>query len=173
MTAVFVGGLSIGGAIPMLALTNVNLSASVAVSLPDLNARLVGLLNVSAALTISPPDLTATINAAIATVVSLQAAISGPTVTLQISAIASVTAQLQLEVGALEAFVDFSVNLDGLLSSSVAAYTYSGIVSQAGPEIEAVLAANPPGAASNQSFGVLLIGTTPAAIAALGEIFAT
>ena len=98
------GTLSIGAICPPLL-------ANLQVVIPELTGKLAGLMKVSAALTIKPPSLTANIAAAAKVAAKLALTIDGPTATLQVGVIASMVAQLQLQLTVLQAQI-------GLLTTS-------------------------------------------------------
>ncbi len=175
MTTEFLGQISLGAAIPTMVTLNADFVISLNSSLLALNAQLIGAANVAVSLTIAPPQLLATIDAAIAMVASLEAALSieGPTITLQASAVLALVASLEIQIGLIEVALSLALQLDGLLASTVAAYSYTGPVPAIGSELAAELVSNPPGPANNDALGILLVGTTPGAILALQGIFKT
>lgn len=172
MTVTFEGSITIGGAVPLLNTANAALTLSASATLPNITAQLEGLANVSVALTIGPPDIAGTITATAEVLLQLQASISGPTVSLEIAAILSLIAELEVELGNIQLAVGLAASIDLVLGQSgVFVYSYEGTVSALGPELSAALLANPPGLPGNTAGGVLLVGSTPAAIAALVTLF--
>ena len=101
----------------------------------------------------------------------ISAGIVGPTISLQAAGVLNLIATLELQIGALELALELAVSIDLLLGSSVAAYTSTGLVSDISADMGGILASSPPGPSTSQSAGIMLVGTTPAAIAALGELF--
>ncbi len=69
------GSMSVGAAIPLASTTQARLDASLSVVLPELQARLPGILEVQARLILSPPTLEVSLSAALALVASLRAQI--------------------------------------------------------------------------------------------------
>ena len=140
MSVIRIGELSLSSAIPILATFQASLTASVGIGLPEIQGKLAGLANVLLAITVAPPALGATITAAITTVASLQAAISGPTVTLQVAAITALIAELNLQLGTLTVAAGLSIP-----SATLSAYVYDGSVGNFGVEVGSELSASLPG----------------------------
>lgn len=168
MPATYYGAVTLGGALPTALTAQAGLVAAVNTSLPEVQARVAGLLNVQAALVVSPPDLTGTIAAVAQVAAMLQAAISGPTVTLQVAAIAVILAELEVILGLLQAQLAFAAALGATLGTAgIHMLSYVGSADQAGPQLSALLP--PPGVApTDQVGGVLLLGAAGAPTAALG-----
>jgi|GEM_PF-4258399 len=167
MSVARLGELSIGAAVPLLATFHASLQAAIGFALPELQAKLAGLAQVSAALTIAPPDLTGTISAALATVASLQAAVSGPTVTLEITAIASLIAELGVQLATIEAAAALSIP-----SASLSLYAFEGPTGSFGAELQTALNEDLPGAPAN-TFALVLATTVAASWAAAQAVFRT
>lgn len=166
MTASYIGSQTLGTCLPLALSAQVAITGSVGIGLPEISGKIAGLLNVQAALTIAPPDLSGTINAVAQVAAQLQAAISGPTVTLQVGAIAALLVQLNLQLGQLNAYLAFDMQLG---TPGVHMWTYSGPASSLGPELATVIGAGPPGALPLDPTGaVVFAATAPAARVALG-----
>lgn len=165
MSVQVLGELSLSDAVPLLATFNASLQVAIGAALPDLQAKLAGLANVLAAITVSPPDLTGTITAAIATVANLQAAISGPTVTLEAAAIAALIVELTATLGTLTAAAALSIP-----SGALSAYVYTGPTAQLGAEVQAAVDATLPGA-GGQTYALVLVTTSAPAWASAGLVF--
>lgn len=157
------GELSLSAVVPMLADMAALLSTAQGIAVPQLNAQLTGLGNILGAITVAPPALGATITAALATVASLQAAISGPTVTLQAAAIASLIAELNVSLGLLTVSITIP-------NAVVSAYVYEGPSSQIGAELQSEILASLPGAPS-QTYALILATTSRSAWIAVGGVF--
>ncbi len=125
MSVIRIGELSLSSAIPILATFQASLTASVGIGLPEIQGKLAGLANVLLAITVAPPALGATITAAITTVASLQAAISG---------------ELNLQLGTLTVAAGLSIP-----SATLSAYVYDGSVGNFGVEVGSELSASLPG----------------------------
>lgn len=164
MTVQRLGELSLSDVVPLLATFQASLQASVGIALPDLQGKLAGLGQILAAITVAPPELGATITAALATVASLQAAISGPTVTLELAAIAGLIAELNVSLGVLTAAAGLSIP-----SANLSAYVYTGPTGQLGAEVQAALDADLPGAPA-QTFALILATTSAPAWATAGAV---
>lgn len=157
------GELSLAAAVPLLATFRAALASTTAFAIPQLEAQLAGLTNVLSAITVAPPSLGATIEAAIANVVQLQAAISGPTVTLQMPAIVAKLGELALSLGTLTAAAALSIP-----SGTVAAYVFDGARANLGAELQAAL-----GSAPAHANALILVTSTPADWLACKAVFAT
>jgi len=163
MTILRLGELSLSAVVPMLADMAALLSTAQGIAVPQLNAQLAGLANILGAITVAPPALGATITAALATVASLQAAISGPTVTLQATAIAALIAELNASL----ALLTVSISIP---TAVVSAYAYTGPSSQIGVELQSEILASLPGA-PGQTYALILSTTSSAAWASMGTVF--
>lgn len=165
MSVQVLGELSLSAAVPLLAAFNASLQVAVGFSIPELQAKLAGLGQILVALTVAPPDLTGTINAAIATVATLQASISGPTVTLEAAAIVALIASLNVQLELLTAAAELSIP-----SANLSAYVYEGPTGQLGAEVQAVINSDLPGAPA-QTYALILVTTSAAAWASAGLVF--
>jgi hypothetical protein len=166
MTITILGELSLASVVPLLGTYSAALSVANGFALPELSAKLLGLNNVLVAVTVAPPALGATITAAIATVAQLQAAIGGPTVTLQIGAI---TAQIALLLGLLgDLTAGAAITIP---SGTVSAYVYDGPSGAIGDELQSAIDGTLPGGPGHCN-ALILATTSPADWAALAEVFA-
>lgn len=165
MTVHRLGELSISQVVPLLTTFEASLQAALAAALPDLQARLAGLGQILAALTVAPPELSATIDAALATVASLQAAVSGPTVTLEVAAIVALIAELEGQLATLDAAAALSIP-----SATLSAYVYTGPTAQLGAEVQSELNASLPGAPA-ETFALILATTSAPAWASASTVF--
>lgn len=155
------GSMSIGTLCPS------SLSA-VASLLGQLQANLSGLLKVQAALTVSPPSLSANISGVAKVAASLALAVEGPSVTLQISAVASLIAQLQVQVSALVAL------MASLGTAGVAVYAFDGTASELGTQVSSVTSSGIVGGAPGDHANALVLATTiPATWLAMQQFFTT
>lgn len=157
MPTTYLGSSTVGSFLPT------TLEAT-AIALGEVQAQVAGQLNVQAALTIGPPSYQATLDAAAALVASLQ--VTGPTATLQVSAIGDILLELQASLALLLAL---SATLG---ASGVHGWLYEGRADGAGPGISGAIGAAPPGAQpSDESLAITLMATTPAAATALRAVF--
>lgn len=161
------GELSLSAAVPLLAQFSVALSGANGIAIPQLRAQLTGLGNVLGAITVAPPALGATITAALATVASLQAAIGGPVVTLQIAAISAQISLLTGQLGNLVANASLSIP-----SATVSAYVFDGASEDIGVELQSAINGSLPGVGGHAN--ALILATTSApAWASVQLVFAT
>jgi hypothetical protein len=171
----YLGSKSVGDCMPLAVQAQASLDAQLASGLPDVEAKLSGLVAVSAALTIGPPELSATITAALDNVAQLQASLSvgGPSVTLQVTAIADMIAEIGLEVAALQAKVAASAAIAATFGAGgIHAYLYTGPADQMGSEMQTALAGGIPGGSPGAEATALVFAATSApAKAAMSTAF--
>ena len=163
----YLGELSLSAAIPLLAQFASALSDANGIAIPQLQAQLTGLGNVLNAITVAPPALGATITAALATVASLQAAIGGPTVTLQAAAIALQISDLTASLAGLVANAGLSVP-----SSSVSAYVFDGPSANLGAELQSAVNGTMPSVGGHAN-ALIFATASPTAWADVQLVFAT
>lgn len=162
MTVTYVGGITLGAAIP-------GVNSALLQAVGDVEAKIAACVNFAPNLV--PPSLTADI-AANATIfanltASLGANITPPSLSVQLDIIAStlivVRAQLQI---ILDLFNLFTANLH--------LYAYSGQTDALGGEFTTELSAGVPGGAgSDVANALLLITTVPADWAKIAQVFKT
>ena len=167
----YVGSLSPGQCVPMALLAQGKLSASIGLVLPELQARLEGMLAASVNLSIQPPTLAANLEIALALVAQLQAAIELglPSASIDLTLIASLIAELQISLGALQLDLQWSLAFGLILGTpGIHLYAHEGAVGDVLP------GGLPGGTGPNQpAIGVLLLATDSGAIAALQAMFRT
>lgn len=161
------GQLSLASVVPLLAAMQAGLGVATGLAIPELQGKLGGLANVLAAITIAPPALGATITAALATVASLQAAISGPTVTLQAAAITSLIAELGVSLASLTAVAALAIP-----GGNLSAYVYDGPSGQIGTELQSAITGDLPGVPAHTN-ALILATTDSTAWAAAKLVFKT
>jgi hypothetical protein len=156
------GELSLTDVVPILATLREALAVAQGIGITNLSAQLSGLGQVLAAITVAPPNLGATIQAAAATVASLQASIGGPTVTLQVGAITSLLASLNFQLGQLIAIQ--------IPDPNVSAYVYEGPSAALGGELQAAIDTSLPGVPAT-TYAIILATTSAPAWVLLGGAF--
>lgn len=167
----YVGSLSPGQCVPMALLAQGRLSASIGLVLPELAARLEGMLAAQVNLTINPPTLAANLQAALALVAQLEASITLglPSASIDLSVIVGLIAELQLSLGALQLDLQWALAFGLILGTpGIHLYAHEGAVGD-------VLPGGLPGGdgPSQPAVGVLLLATDSGAIAALRAMFRT
>ena len=166
MAGAYLGSKTLGECLPLALSAQANIAGAVGIGLPEISGKITGLLNVQVALTISPPDLSGTINAVAQVALQLQAAISGPTVTLQVGAIAALLVELNIQLGQLNAYLAFDMQLG---TAGIHMYSYNGRADGLGPALQGLLGIGPPGSFPDSETGaVLFVGVAPSARLALG-----
>lgn len=167
------GELTIGQAMPLLSAANASITASVGASLPELSAKLAGLVSLVAQMTLAPPSLTASIALTQTALASLQAAASLPD--LSVTLIPTLSAQivaLELTIGALELQLEFAASIP-LSTGGVLMYAYTGTADGIASAAASAFTGGLPDVADAAPVGgVFLIATTPGAKEALDLIFA-
>jgi hypothetical protein len=146
----------------------IELDASIGVALPDVQARVTGLL----ALSISPPpSLAALIASAQALLAALQALLAAPLP--DVSATAAALADLQATLGQLNASLAFSVNFGTLLGTAgIHYYVFAGRADALGGELGSLLSGGLPGGAGGAEHiaGAVLLANDGGAITALQTV---
>lgn len=168
------GVRSLGGVLPVLATAEAAIVASVAPAMAELNAKLAGLLAVQAAL-LAPPLPSVTIAGAALALVSLQATLAVPQPTSpQLVAALAVIAQVRAQLGALEAQLSVAAELGALGNAGgIAAYAYAGTIDALGPAVTAELGGGiPGGAGADQGNALVLVTTTPGTWISMRAAFA-
>lgn len=171
MTTSYVGSITLGQAIPMASTAVLELDASLGAALPDVQARVDGLL----ALSISPPpslaDLIASVQAMLA---ALQALLDAPLP--DVSATAAALAELQATLGSLTASLAFSASFGSLLGTAgIHYYVFAGAANELGGELGSMLSGGLPGGAGGTEHiaGAILLANDGGAITALQTVLRT
>lgn len=158
------GQLSLGECMPLALQASAQLSTAIGVALPDVQARVDGLL----ALSIAPPpslaDLLAALEALLGAIQTL-IAVPLPDVTATVAALA----ELQATLGSLGASLGFQLNLASLLATpGIFFYLFAGRADEVGPALSDRLTSGLPGGAPGESVaGAILLAKDAGAIAAL------
>jgi hypothetical protein len=168
----YVGSLTLGGIFPTVLDAVARLDATCAISLPNLQAKVDGLVNLVAALTITPPSLAANVVACAAVLASLQAKLSLglPGIALDVSALATLLASIEGDLGSIQGAASFSAELAALLGTAgVHLWTYTGRADSLGGPLTAALAGGPPGGGSpsDAMAAIVCAATAPVPKAAL------
>lgn len=171
MTVHHLGTLNLGEAAPTALAAQGALDATIGVALPDIQAKLAGLLSVN----VLPPTLAASLNTALQLVANIQAAIvvGVPPVDFQLAALADLIGSLQGQLAALQSQVAFSAALGVTLGAAgIHMYGYTGEAGSLGNEFQGQLSGGfPGGQPTDDTYAVMLAATTPAARAALQGFF--
>lgn len=162
MTATYVGGMSLGDAMP-------GVMAPILQAMGDVQAKITACASFSVGIT--PPSLTANIAAAASILanctLALSAGIEPPSIDLQFQIIADAVIVLQLQ---LQIILDFL----NLLGAGVHVYAVSAQTDAVGGELTSALVAGVPGGApSDLANALVLITTIPADWAKIAQVFKT
>lgn len=152
-----------------MALTaNATVASTANAALPDVQARVDGLLALSIA---PPPSLPSLIAGVQATLAALQTLISVPMV--DVAATAAALADLQASLGQLTASLAFSTSFGGLLGTAgIYYYLFAGQAGALSGELGAQLSAGLPGGGgpTEEIAGAVLLARDAASIAALQTV---
>lgn len=173
MTVTYLGSLTTGAAIPGAATLAAAGTAGINLALPDIQARLAGLLS----FTPTPISLTANLAVATSVIASLQTSIalgvSPPDISAQLAIVAALVAELTAAVASVNAQLGIIAGFP-LSAAGVYAYTYAGQADQLGSGFSAELSGGfPGGTPTDATNAVLLATTTPAAWTALQSFLKT
>ncbi len=184
------GSLTLGGCLPLLALTASHLTAAIGIGvsadatlkakldlvLPDIQAKLEAAGKLAVNLTINPPNILAQIEALKALILALQAqlALGLPTVNLQLLGVQKLIIDLQADLAAMGVSIDFSALLDIEIAFSVDlalllgtagihAYQYEGEVRNLGDELAGATETGFPGGHGQESCVAWLFAATSGA----------
>lgn len=160
MTVQYVGGLTIGDALPGLALPLIQITG-------DIQLRLNALLDFEVSIT--PPSLLADLQVSADINANIQAAltlgIEPPSIDVQASVMLDAIALLKLQLQIIKGLYD-------LFGFGVHVYNYTGQVDQLGGEFTTALAGGVPGGSGTDICdGLLWLATAPGAWAAIAALF--
>lgn len=164
--ATYLGGKSIVSCLPGVFAALLQAQASINLQLPDLNAKISGAIAATANISITPPSLD--LSAALA------AALQFPGISVDISAMASLAAELNLTLGQLNIALGLILQLIGLGTAGVHLYMVEGDVGGMGAALQQEMGGGPPGQnPQDEGIGFLMVASAdPTAVAALKTLFA-
>lgn len=169
MSISYIGSLTLGQAIPMASTAVLELDASVGLALPDVQARVDGLLALSIA---PPPSLADLITSVQAMLLALQALLAAPLP--DVSATAAALADLQATLGSLTASLAFSASLGSLLGTAgIHYYVFAGAANELAAELGSLLSGGLPGGAGGAEHiaGAILLANDGGAVSAIQSVF--
>lgn len=167
-TLTVTGAVTLGAAIPVAASAALELDAGINVSLPEVQAKLDGLIALQGQLTITPPSLAASLSIAADLVTELTAAIAlgVPEAALDLSMVVAAIADLTATVGDLTASLSFAADLSALLGvGGIQMWTYAGTLSELPAAAQAALSGSASGV------GVVLFASASGAQTAMHTCF--
>lgn len=165
------GFKSLGEIVPLAASATAAVDATVALTLPELQAKLAGLLSLQASLTLTPPSIATSLTAALALVASLEASIALglPSASLDLSAVFAVVAELELLIGAINVQLNIALDIDLVLGSpGVALYRYSGDLDPIASQLQG---GNPFPGVAPLPLGVFIVAQDLGAVDAMRQLF--
>ncbi len=160
MTVQYVGGMTIGEALPGLALPLITITG-------DIQLRLNALLDFKPTLVL--PSLQADLELSAQIAANIQAALTlgltPPSLDLQATIMLDAIALLKVQLGIIK-------NLYDLFTAGIHIYNYTGQVNQLGSDFSAALTSGVPGGAGTDICdGLLWLATAPGAWAAIAALF--
>jgi hypothetical protein len=177
-TLTYVGSLSLGQCVPLALAASAQLSASIGIVLPKLQAELAGLLALQANLTIHPPSIAANIDVVLQLLAGLQTSLTLglPGIDFQIAAVLELVAKIQVDLGSLSASLSFGLNLQVILGAlAIDLYVYEGAARQLGPALGQQLTNGlPSGTGPNHPCNAIVLATeSPVTWGAMSKFFRT
>jgi hypothetical protein len=174
MSATYLGGKSIGGAVPVLATAQASLSAEFTSKLGELQARAAAVVQISAGLVVTPISIQASITALTAALAGLQAALTNPAAAANVTVIADLAAEIALLIADVSASLAASFALGELCSTSgLHMYLLEGGIGQMGNDLQSELASGMPGGSgpAQEGVAIVLLAGSDVSIAALRTVF--
>jgi hypothetical protein len=101
-TYTLLGEASLGACVPIAAEAQVAGMVAVGISLPDLTARLDGMVGAQVGLTLHPPSIQAQLDLALQLVANLQAMLTMPSASVSLGIVSGLIAELQVTLGSLQ-----------------------------------------------------------------------
>lgn len=171
MSFELLGFRSLGQVVPIALSATAAATAGIGLTLPTLQAQLTGALALQLQVGITPPSLAASLTAALALVSALEAkiALGGPDVSLGLTVMVDVIAQLKLLIGAIEAQLNIVLDINAVLGSpGVALYRHTGTLDQLAPQLPG---GNPFPGVTPIPLGVFAVAQDLGAVEAMRKVF--
>jgi len=173
--AEYVGGFTVGGAVPLAALAVGSANATILAVLPDAQSRLAGAIQAGVSVSGLPPSLAAIATLGAAAAASIQAMMVAPTVGVSAAAVGSLIAELGAVVAALQVQASLIAELQGILSTAgVHMWLTEGEVGGMGADLQSALGNGIPGGSgpSQLGTGFFIVAADNGTIAVLRQVFA-
>jgi hypothetical protein len=180
MTTTYVGGMSIGGAVPAAGLAVTAGADGLNAAYPDIEAQIAAMVASIAQLATMPPipsfpDMVAR---AAANLAGLEVAIAmpglppPPSIATAIAALTVALTNLQNMLLGINAKLDVIADVQGLLlTAGVHAFAHDGQRSQIGAELQTAVNTHVPGTGSTNTRAVVLVTTSGATWTAMQSMF--
>lgn len=180
MTAWYIGGMSIGAAVPGAAAAASAGADGINTAFPDIEARLTALAQAIAALASMPPlptfpDMVAR---AAANLAGLQVAVSTPglppppSLSTAIATLSALVADLNAMLAALNVKLTLITDFQGVLATSgLHVITYDGPRSNVGLDVDAQISAHVGGSGTTHTNALVLVTTSGATWTKVGQVF--
>lgn len=164
----YLGGGSIGVLMPTTLQALAAADAAIAVPTADLEAQIAGAVAAGASITVTPPsfDLAA----------AIEGALQLPGVSIDVTMMASVAAQLNIELGVLEAALSLIAALRlPFTTAGVHAWKLEGAIGGMAGALGSQINGGMPGGSGPQQegFAIVLLAGSPVSIQALKTLFPT
>lgn len=175
MTTTYVGGMSIGAALPGAATVAASGEAGINAALPDIQARLAALAQFKP----QPINLAAQLSLAKNTLAGVEAAIAfgitPPDISAQLAIVAAQIADLEAAIVSINADLQAVIDFIALLAEAgLHVYRYEGQVDDLGGELSTELSGGLPGGSpTDQCDALVLVTSTSATWDAMTQIFKT
>jgi hypothetical protein len=175
MSHEYLGSLTLGACVPTALTASGQLILALNLALPQLQAKLAGLLKISMALTIKIPSLDALIAALTNVVVQITALLNSPppSIGLSLSVVAALIAQIQLDLGGIQGQLALALALQLVLGTpGIEAYKYEGIAGNFTSEMasEFTSGLRIGGGPYLPIYAITLVATDGGAIAAMQKV---
>lgn len=170
MTVSYAGSLTLGQCCPLAVSASVALGSAAGTAMPDIQARLAGLLTLSVQ---PPPSIPQLIAGLQQTLFALQGMLVVPPLP-DLPAFGAAIAELQAAMLPLKAALALQGSLTSVLGSpGIRFYSYAGEAGDLGPELAGTLSGGLPGGGGpNETVaGVILLANDAGAISALRKLF--
>jgi hypothetical protein len=174
VAAEYLGGFSVGAAIPTLASVQASLIANLNAQLGDLSAKMAGAVQMSVSLAVIPPSIEASIALLTSAIASASAALTNPVAALNITVAADLILLIGAQIAALEVAISAAVELGGVLTTAgIHMYLLEGEIGAFGTDLQTQLAGGMPGGSgpTQEGVAIVLLAGSPVSIAALRTVF--
>lgn len=171
MTFELLGFKTLGQVVPIALSATAGIDVAVGISLPEVQAKITGIIEMQAQLTLNPPSLATSLTALLSLVTQLEAAIALglPSASLDLSAVAVALAELNVTLGQLTAQLSLAADINAILGSpGVALYRYTGSLE---PLASQLPGGNPFPGAAPLPLGVFAVAQDLGAVDAMRKVF--
>ena len=177
----FLGEVSVGVAIPLFLQLSLAIELLIPGLLAEITAKLAGYASLQASLGIKPPSLAGSIELTAKIAASLAAALSlgfvPPSVDFAFAAVVTLIAQLNLQLGALQAALDLALQIKDLCAAGgIKLFLYKGPLADFGATLDAQVGAKAGLDVHVPIYVPIFVvdaSANPETVTALGKVFKT